>query len=181
MTPPTRGYALMRKAVLELSLSEEFTRPFTDPRQVLPYTYSESPLTTVDAKGQAFGDGCPAGSAAINRQISCGDFLLDHLGEGFTGLYFTTQDAVPDTVLHLFHELGASDKLFKPLVVSSSDLPQGGYEFIRDKKDSIFTGYGAQNDTFYLLRPDRHVAARWRTTEPSEVKRALRIALGELK
>jgi len=181
MTPPTRGYALMRKAVLELSLSEEFTRPFTDPRQVLPYTYSESPLTTVDAKGQAFGDGCPAGSAAINRQISCGEFLLDHLGEGFTGLYFTTQDAVPDIVLHLFHELGASDKLFKPLVVSSSDLPQGGYEFIRDKKDSIFTGYGAQNDTFYLLRPDRHVAARWRTTEPSEVKRALRIALGELK
>tara|TARA_R110001599_G_scaffold353826_1_gene599265 strand:- start:36915 stop:38612 length:1698 start_codon:yes stop_codon:yes gene_type:complete len=181
MTPPSRGYALMRKAVLELSLSEEFTRPFADPRQVLPYTYKESPLTIEHAQEQAFAGGCPAGSAAINRRLSTGDFLLDHLGSGFTGLYFTTQDAVPDAVLDLFSELGASDTHFKPVVVSRNELPQGGYEFLLDAQNSIFSGYAAQDDTFYLLRPDRHIAARWCTTESRQVTRALRIALGEIK
>ena len=86
MTPPTRGYQLMRKAVLELSLSQDFTRPFANPRQVTPYTYVDSPLVSEDKAG--FREGPTAGAPAINRKISEGEFLLDHLCQGFTGLYF---------------------------------------------------------------------------------------------
>ena len=41
----------MRKAVLELSLEHEFTRPFANPRQVTPYTYAGSPLTWTGEDG----------------------------------------------------------------------------------------------------------------------------------
>jgi 3-(3-hydroxy-phenyl)propionate hydroxylase len=87
MTPPTRGYALMRRAVLELSLSQEFTRKFVDPRQAQPYTYSQNPLTN-QAEGDAEFDGGPhAGAAAINRRLGEGRYLFDDLGCGFTGIY----------------------------------------------------------------------------------------------
>ena len=45
MTPPTRGWRLAREAALSLSLKHEFPRGLANPRQMQPYTYSESPLT----------------------------------------------------------------------------------------------------------------------------------------
>jgi len=45
MTPPTRGWRLAREAALSLSLKHEFPRDLANPRQMQPYTYSESPLT----------------------------------------------------------------------------------------------------------------------------------------
>jgi 3-(3-hydroxy-phenyl)propionate hydroxylase len=38
--------------------------------------------------------------------------------------------------------------------------------------------YGATDGSFYLVRPDRHVAARWRRIEPAEVRDAFQQALG---
>ena len=35
-----------------------------------------------------------------------------------------------------------------------------------------FTAYGATDGTFYLVRPDRHVAARWKRVVPREVRQA---------
>ena len=45
MTPPTRGWRLAREAALSLSLKHEFPRGLANPRQMQPYTYSDSPLT----------------------------------------------------------------------------------------------------------------------------------------
>src|SRR5207249_5826588 len=45
MTPPTRGWRLAREAALSLSLKHEFPRGLANPRQMQPYTYSESALT----------------------------------------------------------------------------------------------------------------------------------------
>ena len=177
MTPPSRGFALMRKAALQLSLSQEFTRRFADPRQVLPYTYSDSPLTSYPRRDLAFTGGVPAGGIAINRKIAAGDFLLDHLGPGFTGLYFTTERKVTDAVVTLFSRLQGMDHRFKPVVIAPAAMQQTAGDLVVDPAGAIFAAYAAQNTSFYLLRPDRHVAARWLNICPEEVDDALSTAL----
>jgi len=177
MTPPSRGYALMRKAVLQLSLSRDFTRRFADPRQVLPYTYGDSPLTGFHERDREFGGGVPAGGIAVNRRIASDDFLLDHLGTGFTGLYFASGPDLSPTVRGLFARLRTIDPHFKPLVVAPESLQQSDVDIIVDASGRIAAAYAADAGSFYLLRPDRHVAARWRTVEPGEAQQALLIAL----
>ena len=44
--------------------------------------------------------------------------------------------------------------------------------------EGTFAAYGATDGTFYLVRPDRHVAARWRHIVPDEVRQAFNQALG---
>jgi 3-(3-hydroxy-phenyl)propionate hydroxylase len=134
-------------------------------------------LTSFINRDREFGGGVVAGGAAINRKISGDDYLLDHLGAGFTGLYFTRQAHVPEPVRELFRELVRIDTRFRALVVASAALSQSGIDVIEDRDGSIFEGYAALDDSFYLLRPDRHVAARWLRSSRAEAVKALSIAL----
>ena len=77
MTPPTRGWRLAREAALSLSLKHEFPRGLANPRQMQPYTYSESPLTPYAGRDAEFAGGPVSGSVAPNaklagRQLSAG-------------------------------------------------------------------------------------------------------------
>jgi 3-(3-hydroxy-phenyl)propionate hydroxylase len=178
MTPPTRGYALLRKAALQLSLTQEFTRRLADPRQVAPYTYADSPLTGYPERDRAFAAGVPAGAAAINRRIGDGDYLLEHVGPGFTGLYFSERASLPAEVFELARQLAAVDPDFSLVGVSRTNSDGDGVDVLTDAGGNVFDGYGACDGTFYLLRPDRHVAARWLTLDAAEIESALRTALG---
>src|SRR5207253_10033909 len=88
MTPPTRGWRLAREAALSLSLSHEFPRGLANPRQMQPYTYSESALTPFAARDADFASGPPCGSFAPNARLADGSFLLDRAGNGMTALLF---------------------------------------------------------------------------------------------
>jgi len=169
MTPPTPGYRLMREAVLSLAVNHEFTRRFADPRQVQPYDYRESPLTSYPERDAEFASGPSAGAAAVNGRLGEDDYLLDHLGRGFSGFYFTAEGKVPDRVGRLFDELACADDPFTPVVLRQCE------------HRGIFDRYGATVDSFYLIRPDRHIAARWKTIDPDEVRGAFRAALGVAK
>ncbi|MDP3544590.1 MAG: FAD-dependent monooxygenase, partial [Phreatobacter sp.] len=88
MTPPTRGFALVREAVLSLALTEDFAKGFANPRQMQPYTYAQSPLTPFARRDRDFANGPDSGAAM--RNIRLGEsFLTDHMGEGFTAMVFT--------------------------------------------------------------------------------------------
>ena len=72
MTPPTRGWRLAREAALSLSLKHEFPRGLANPRQMQPYTYSESPLTPYPQRDAEFTGGPASGSFPPNaREASC--------------------------------------------------------------------------------------------------------------
>ena len=43
---------------------------------------------------------------------------------------------------------------------------------------SLFAAYGAESGSAYLVRPDRHVAARFKTFDPTALDAALMTALG---
>jgi len=49
---------------------------------------------------------------------------------------------------------------------------------LEDTKGLVARRYAAAPGTTYLLRPDQHVAARWRAFEPEAIRRALARALG---
>ncbi|MBS0337279.1 MAG: FAD-dependent monooxygenase [Proteobacteria bacterium] len=174
MTPPTRGYRLMRDAALALAVDNEFPRPLINPRQSQPYTYAGSALTSFPDRDAAFGHGPRAGAALCNRRIAAEDYLLDRLGAGFTGLYFGTQ--LPPGLEDL-----AAECPFDILLISREPLPAGMDNAIHDAEGSVFDGYDAVPGSFYLARPDRHVCARWRTVDVNEVRTALSRATGYIK
>lgn len=157
MTPPTRGWQLAREAALSLAVKHDFTRGFANPRQMLPYTYADSPLTTADADG---ADGPIPGSAAPNPKLADGSHLLDGLGAGFTALVFGNVD------------------------VDAERLHRIDPHFTSRRADaSVAAAFGAREGAIVgsvvLVRPDLHIAARW-TTAPriDDLERALRKALG---
>jgi 3-(3-hydroxy-phenyl)propionate hydroxylase len=175
MTPPSRGYALMRKAVLELSLTEEFTRPFADPRQVTPYTYGDSPLTTPDDDEAAFAAGPAPGAALLNCRLGEDDFLLDHIGPGFSLLYFTGPEPSPlPAALHdTLRRLDPDCRL-----IEIGGPGRGSAAGLVDAAGTLRHLYDGSPGSAYLVRPDRHVAGRWKTPRPNQVGDAMRRALG---
>ena len=155
MTPPTRGYQLMRKAALQLSISQEFTRRFADPRQVQPYTYRASPITSFSDRDAAMPRGPEAGAPAINRRIADNDYLLDHLGPGFTGLYFNEGPTLPDAVRKLFQQLEEADQHFTAIVISRRSGLKYPPGLIEDSTGHCFQGYGARMaPSIYCARTD---------------------------
>src|SRR3954469_16528056 len=88
MTPPTRGWRLAREAALSLSLKHEFPRALANPRQMQPYTYSESPLTPYAGRDAEFESGPACGSFPPNAKLANGSFLLDRAGDGLTAILF---------------------------------------------------------------------------------------------
>ena len=95
MTPPTRGWRLAREAALSLSLKHEFPRGLANPRQMQPYTYSESPLTPYAERDAEFAGGPGCGSVAPNAKLADGSYLLDHAGNGMTAILFCDGAARP--------------------------------------------------------------------------------------
>lgn len=164
MTPPTRGWQLAREAALSLALKHDFARRLADPRQMQPYVYGDSPLTLFGRREAAFSSGPPRGSAARNVRLEDGCFLLEQVGPGFTGLLFGDGDA--GTGAEINARLGALDPAFRLIA-----QPAGG------RAAGVYDG-GA--GTFYLLRPDLHVAGRWKTFEAAEIEATLRRCLGEV-
>ena len=151
MTPPSHGWQLMRDAALSLALSQPFAGALANPRQMAPYTYAESPVTTPDADG--FAAGPMPGAVCADPPLESGH-LSDRFKGGFTILSFgKTAD-------------------FAPLTSPDIDwiaLPGSG---------PVAEAFGATDGTVYLVRPDIHIAGRWRSATTRTLSAALARALG---
>jgi len=177
MTPPTRGWRLAREAALSLSLKHEFPRGLANPRQMQPYTYSQSPLTPYPQRDAGFASGSVCGSASPNARLGDGSFLLDRAGDGMTAILFC--DGAPNAEqTALLAQLGKLDRRLVALVVArQGSAPATGA--IADADDKIAGLFDAQPDTFYLLRPDLHVAGRWKAIVADEILRTAALCLGK--
>jgi 3-(3-hydroxy-phenyl)propionate hydroxylase len=173
MTPPTRGYRRMRNAALALAYHNDYASGFADPRQVTPYTYAESPLTLADDPG--FEDGPIPGAPLSNRRLSDDDFLLDHLGRGFTLLHFSENGLIEPSLQQGVEALQARGIDLTLLRVARSP---GDETTLVDVDGSLFAGYGAELGSAYLVRPDRHVVVRWKALDPADLDAVFTTALG---
>ena len=181
MTPPTRGWRLAREAALSLSLKHEFPRGLANPRQMQPYTYSESPLTPYPERDAEFAGGPANGSFPPNAMMADGSFLLDRAGDGMTAILFC--DGLPNTEqATLLAQLGQLDRRFVALLVarqeslSRGSAPAAGA--IADADGEIARLFDARPGTFYLLRPDLHIAGRWKALISNEILRTASLCLG---
>lgn len=169
MTPPTRGWRLAREAALSLSLKHEFPRGLANPRQMQPYTYSESPLTPYAGRDAEFTGGPICGSVPPNAKLPDGRHLLDLAGIGMTAILFCEGSPTAEQTT-LLEQLRKIDKRFAALLV--------GTNTIADADGEIARLFAATPGTLYLLRPDLHITGRWKTIVASEVLRTAGLCLG---
>ena len=176
MTPPTRGWRLARQAALSLSLKHDFPRRLANPRQMQPYTYSESPLTPYTNRDADFTCGPLSGSAAPNAKMADGTFLLDRAGHGMTAILVC--EGLPNAEQEaLLAQLRRLDRRFVALLVArQGSAPTAGA--IADADGEIARLYDAQPGTLYLLRPDLHIAGRWKAIAADEILRTASLCLG---
>jgi 3-(3-hydroxy-phenyl)propionate hydroxylase len=77
----------------------------------------------------------------------------------------------------LLKQLGRIDKRFVLLVVGSRGS-ESGAKAIPDHDEQIARLFAAGPGTLYLLRPDLHIAGRWKTAVPGEILKTASICLG---
>ncbi len=189
ITSKSTGAKAYRDAVLDLAHDHPFARALVNSGRLTTATVlSGSPLNSYD---QGFGDAgvppgapCPSVPAAVQfeggaRGGSDVSHLPDALGDGFTGLYFaeTEVDIPPETLTALL-EFADREVPVDTLLVSPLQNAANKLKGLFDRLGAVAEALAAEPGSFYLVRPDQHVAARWRELNLEQLDAALAIATG---
>ncbi len=187
ISPPTEIGHLFRDAVLGLARENEFARTLVNTGRLSTATiHHKSPLNTPDMDSFA-GDLVP-GAPAIDAPVATAEgpsWLLRHLAGGTFTLLVADGPHLADRVRTLQHEVGRIARIH---VVGITTPTTGGRDSVdvvhSDQLTTLVDAIGAverrydmQPGTTYLMRPDQHVCARWRTVEPRTLRHAIRRAL----
>lgn len=172
ITPKSAISRLFRDAVLELAREHAFARKLVNSgRLSLPSVYDGSPLNTADgdvfAKAMRPGSPCTDAPVALN---GVPDWFLAQVGDGFTALLFTAGPAGAEQQAAMQRLAQATIPVRTLLVAPAGKAGDGVLE---DSQGLLAARYDAQPGTCYLLRPDQHVAARWREFDSERILRAV--------
>ena len=166
MTPKNQVSMDFRRAVLSLSETAPFARALVNSgRLSLPHCYAATPLSTPDTdefQGKGPGPGAPAIEAPVGIDgEAC--WLLNHLGQRFVLLWFVACKGGDTADLPAWTEaLNTLAPAVTLVVVTPDAVSDGVGPALCDSDGLAFSRWGADAGTAYLLRPDQHVAARWR-------------------
>ena len=178
MTPKSKVSQTFRNAVLDLARHYEFARRLVNSgRLSTPATYRQSPLNTPDR--DAFEDGPSPGAPAVDAPVTTPDnlderrWLLDYLGGDFVVLVFDDEWSDRRQVLQAIDELKPAVRVLR---IGRRDVSTDDAQIV-DQWSLAAHRYDGTPGTTYLIRPDQHVAARWRTCEIDNIATALDRAL----
>jgi 3-(3-hydroxy-phenyl)propionate hydroxylase len=164
MSPPSRGFDVLREAVLSLAAEHRDIAELVNPRQTAAVAYTASSLSTPDADnwqaGPRPGEVLPevpvAGAVGHVTEVVGPDFVLLHFG------------APPARTQ-------AEGLRVQPVLLQAdARWPQA----LVDAAGRLAREFDATEGSAYLLRPDGHVAARWKQCSVAAVQAALRRAQG---
>jgi 3-(3-hydroxy-phenyl)propionate hydroxylase len=162
ITPKSAVSRTFRDAVLALARKHPFARTLVNSgRLSVPAVLAGSPLNTPDE--DAFFGAMAPGTVAADAPVSGakGAWLIDYLGRDFVLLSF---GAVPENALRDL-----------PLPVRAVTVG----DTVRDERGLVAIRYDGRPGTVYLIRPDQHVCARWRSFDAAKVRAALARATGQ--
>lgn len=172
LTPKTAAERVFRDAVLDLAGEHPFARALVNSGRLSTATiHRRSPLNGSDGGfpgGVAVGGPCPN----LPTPGPGGSHLLDSIGRRFQLLCFTDRAEAPAGIEKL-------DAGIEPILVTRApSRGNGALRSLADPEGRLHDAFAAQPGTCYLLRPDQHVAARWRRFDADAVKSAHDRALG---
>jgi 3-(3-hydroxy-phenyl)propionate hydroxylase len=171
MSPKPGMATALRDAVLDLARNKPFARALINSgRLSVPAVLAGSPLNgpdECDAPPQARpGAACP--DAPLRGEDGTTGWLLDRLGRGFVGLYMVPAAGMPA-------EIAKAAARWRRLPVPIALLPVAEAD---DVAGLARSRYGAAPGSFILVRPDQHIAARFRSFDAAAIEAALARALG---
>jgi 3-(3-hydroxy-phenyl)propionate hydroxylase len=194
ITPKSRTSKTFRNQVLALAKHYPFARKLVNSgRLSMPSFLTDSVLNTPDTdafEGQMV-PGAPMDDAPV--QVNGQDaWLLDQVGKGFQVMLFVDAPPSPDVLAQLAALQGPSGRdacgsaplranesvPVTSLIVAPSPLNIPGVKVIVDSQGLVAKRYDARAGTTYLLRPDQHVVARWRTLDAAQLQAAVARAIG---
>jgi 3-(3-hydroxy-phenyl)propionate hydroxylase len=176
ITPKSRASKTFRNAVLDLAREHPFARKLVNSgRLSVPSFLTQSRLNTpdTDAFGGDMVPGAPMADAPVTLAGAPG-WLQDQAGNHFTLLLFANDVAdiggpQRDHLAQL-----ANDAIPVQTVLVT---PHGGrldwLRVVADVQGLAAARYDAADGAVYLLRPDQHVAARWRGFDAARVRAAV--------
>ncbi|MGG1948773.1 FAD-dependent oxidoreductase [Trinickia sp. NRRL B-1857] len=177
ITPKSAVSRLFRDATLKLAKDCAFARRIVNSgRLSVPAVLSESPLNTPDVAGDTFLGPMVPGAVCIDAPIAIDGkpawFLNQSAGSTFTGIYFLGLD---EDLTKATANFGALSRL--PIGVRSVIVIAHGAQvppipdvtIVEDVEGLVTERFDARPGTFYLLRPDQHVCARWRALDVRSV------------
>ncbi|MCY4154041.1 MAG: FAD-dependent oxidoreductase [Gammaproteobacteria bacterium] len=173
MTPKSAVSLAFRNATLELAKDFEFARRLVNPgRLSAPSVLDGSPLNTPDE--DEFSDRQRPGAPCLDAPVTINGaaaWFLNQLGERFVGVYFRAEGSIPAGL----DEVGTESIPVATLVVSVTATGPG---LITDTSGLLHRHYDARPGTYYLVRPDQHIAGRWREFNRDKAATALARATG---
>jgi 3-(3-hydroxy-phenyl)propionate hydroxylase len=158
IAPQSAAERRLRNAVLSLAPSAEFARRMVNSGRLSVATVYESPLSTCDEVPFAGSAklGAPVPDVPLRTSNGEQGYLLEKLGTGFE-------------VLHVKN--GG-----RPQPIAGIKLIEIG-EDLYDDTGLFAQRYDATSGATYVLRPDQHLAARFRSFDPDAVRKAVKRGL----
>jgi 3-(3-hydroxy-phenyl)propionate hydroxylase len=178
ITPKSDESRVFRDAVLRLSKDHPFARRLVNSgRLSTPATLHGSSLNTPDedAFGGAMVPGAPMTDAPVTMQGRPA-WLLSCTGDVFTAILFAGEGGLDDAAVAAVRSLGTDAIPVKVLVATTAGavVPAvDGIDCCSDIDGVLAARLDARPGTCYLLRPDQHVCARWRTFDAHRVRAAV--------
>jgi 3-(3-hydroxy-phenyl)propionate hydroxylase len=158
ITPKSAISRTFRDAVLSLARRHPFARTLVNSgRLSVPALLADSPLNTPDS--DRFEGKMVPGAVAADAPVDGprGRWLLEHLDRGFTLLTFGS----------VVDEATAASLASQAIPVHVLQI--GGRGGVRDVDGLVTSRYDGRDGTCYLMRPDQHVCARWRSFDRTKV------------
>jgi 3-(3-hydroxy-phenyl)propionate hydroxylase len=181
ITPKSRVSRTFRDAVLGLAREHAFARTLVNSgRLSVPAILVGSPLNTPDVDRFA-GHMVPGAPLADAPLVRAGrpEWLLDAVRRGppddFVALVYADDAGRADAALlaAIARIEVAGVRIVPYLITGTPGSAAAAGAPLHDVEGLFARRYDARDGTVYLVRPDQHVAARWRTADPARLRAAL--------
>ncbi|MDR5807008.1 FAD-dependent oxidoreductase [Caballeronia sp. LZ019] len=181
ITPKSAVSRLFRDATLKLAKDYPFARRIVNSgRLSVPSVLSGSPLNTPDEANDAFSCTMVPGAVSADAPVRVDGkdaWFLNQIADGqFVGLYFCGLDDDLKKTAAQLSKLAHLPIPVRPLIVvprGASACAVPGAVVIEDVEGIVMHRFDARPGTFYLLRPDQHVCARWRQMDTRSISAAV--------